>query len=484
MDPHAPGAPPSPTPFSCDTFVAMPDATGGRGVLMGKNSDRPAGDTQPLRYLPRRRPSGQPLQLAYVTVADDHETFAHVGASPYWCWGHELGLNQHGVAIGNEALFTKDLRAAISHMEGGAAPDRGLLGMELVRFGLERGSSARAALDVMTALLERYGQWGSAVPGGDDRDGAYDNSYVIADSAEAWVLETSGRRWAARRVTTGYWAISNQPSIRTRWDAGSDDLVAHAVAQGWWPYGRDRPFDFALAYVDMAKPLQVSQLRVQRSRQLLRDAIEDHGRVVVDDVKRILRDHYEDTFLEGPYFNAALPDFLSICMHDSPAGFTWGNTASSAVFGLPDDGEHLPMLWWTPVTPCTGLYLPVFVHAGAVPATLARGGTAGTVVIPPAQAPEDGYDSGSYWWRFRRLLDWAKGDELGGSFAERQPRIREALDPLERAWAEEAAEVERTAVELRHEGADETAAGLLAKFTERCAGEALDRLDSLCELEA
>lgn len=31
---------------------------------------------------------------------------------------------------------------------------------------------------------------------------------------------------------------------------------------------------------------------------------------------RILRDHYEGTFLGGPYFNAALPDFLTLCMHD------------------------------------------------------------------------------------------------------------------------------------------------------------------------
>ena len=31
-------------------------------------------------------------------------------------------------------------------------------------------------------------------------------------------------------------------------------------------------------------------------------------------MKRILRDHYEDTFLEGPYFNPALPDFLTLCM--------------------------------------------------------------------------------------------------------------------------------------------------------------------------
>ena len=55
-------------------------------------------------------------------------------------------------------------------------------------------------------------------------------------------------------------------------------------------------------------------------------------------MKRIARDHYEDTFLRGPYFDAADPDCLTVCMHNSPADFTWGNTASSCVAVLPAQG--------------------------------------------------------------------------------------------------------------------------------------------------
>lgn len=470
----------APTPFSCDTFVAMPDVTGQSHVLVGKNSDRPELDTEPLRYLPRAsNPDGETLRLAYLEIDQAPETYAHVGASPYWCWGHELGLNEHGVAIGNEAVFTKDLRALIEQTSSGNIVERGLLGMELLRLGLERGATAREALDVMTELLERHGQWGSAVPGADDIEGAYDNSYILADAREAWVLETVGRRWAAKRVTQGYWAISNQLSIRTEWDAASDDLVEYARSQGWWPYGDSKPFDFALSYIDTHKPLQVSHMRVQRSRQMLGDAVRDHGQVRVDDVQRILRDHYEETFLEGPYFNAALPDFLSICMHASPGAFTWGDTASSAAFALPVDEDRLPILWWTPGTPCTGLYIPVFVHAGRLPSMLARAGTAGLKERPPEQAPEDGYDEASYWWQFKQLLRTVKGDDLGGEFAERQPMVREAFNPLERAWAEEAREVERKAVELQRDGAGETAADLLAEFTQRCVDQSMERLRQL-----
>ena len=79
-------------------------------TLLGKNSDRPAREAQPLRYLPGRRGGGR-LRLAYVEIDDVPETIPHLGSSPYWCWGHEIGVNAHGVAIGNEALFTRDVAA-------------------------------------------------------------------------------------------------------------------------------------------------------------------------------------------------------------------------------------------------------------------------------------------------------------------------------------------------------------------------------------
>jgi secernin len=112
-------------PWSCDSFVVLPASSVDGSMLLGKNSDRPVNETQPLRYLPARAPAGgDRLGLAYVEIADDHETLAHVGASPYWCWGHELGLNERGVAIGNEALFTRDLAQHQRAARAGAPPSR------------------------------------------------------------------------------------------------------------------------------------------------------------------------------------------------------------------------------------------------------------------------------------------------------------------------------------------------------------------------
>ena len=69
----------------------------------------------------------------------------------------------------------------------------------LNRLGLERADTAEKALHVITDLLERHGTGGSCME--DNCNFTYHNSFLIADRTEAWVLETSGQRWAAERVT-------------------------------------------------------------------------------------------------------------------------------------------------------------------------------------------------------------------------------------------------------------------------------------------
>jgi secernin len=456
----------------CDTMVALPDVTATRTTILGKNSDRPVFDCQPLVYNPRRAPGpGARLRLAYLEIPDAETSHATLGSSPYWCWGYEEGMNEFGVAIGNEAIFTATWAAAVEEARAGRPPDPGLLGMEVLRLGLERGRTAREALEAMAGLIEEYGQWGSGVPACGHVTGAYDNSYIVADAREAWVLETVGRRWAARRFTSGTAAISNEPTIRDAWDLGSPDLADYAVKQGWWPAEARATLDFARAYVDLRKPLQLSHIRVQRSRELLGEKARDRG-VSPGWVARILRDHYEGTFLAGPYFNAALPDFLTLCMHSHPAGFTWGNTASSAVFILPAAPDRLAQLWWTPLTPCTGCYVPFYVEAGGVPDAVSRAGREGRRVTPPPDARPDAPAPESYWWRFRTLLDVVKGNDTGDAYPRRQPIVRARFDELERAFAAEAEEVERKAAAAKRRGGADEATRALRDFTARCVERA------------
>lgn len=81
-------------------------------------------------------------------------------------------------------------------------------------------------------LLEKHGQGGPCSELDDSH--FYHNSFLIADPNEAWVLETSGKLWAAEKITTGYRNISNGLTITTKIDKHSENLQAKAKVLGLW----------------------------------------------------------------------------------------------------------------------------------------------------------------------------------------------------------------------------------------------------------
>jgi secernin len=449
-----------PRPWSCDTFTVSAAHSRYQATLLGKNSDRPARETQTLRHLPSRRGGGR-LRLAYVEIDDVPETIAHIGSSPYWCWGHEIGINVHGVAIGNEALFTRDVAATAAADRRGDAVQPGILGMELLRLGLERGHTAAQAVTIITDLVARHGQYGAGTVSQDRPAAAYDNSFIVADSTESWVVETTGRRWVTRRVREPFWAVSNEPTLRTDWDEASTDLVAYADEQGW---RSGDPLDFAATFVDPAVPLQVSHVRLQRSRQMLAEAVSAGG-VGFEEARAVLSDHYEGTFLQGPKFNPARPDFHTLCMHAHPSGFTWGNTAASMIAVLPATGR--PYFWWAATTPCTSVYIPV-AATGSVPRVLSAAGTAAGTGPRPEHAVADAPLSGSFWWSFQTLLETVAGDVNGAGYHARQPVVRARFDRLQQQWCKD---VER----LGPDATDEQWRAL----TEECVTQAQVAVDEL-----
>src|SRR5262245_26137856 len=187
-------------------------------MVFAKNSDRPPDEAQVL-LAHRARAAGAALDTQYLRI-DDPGAAALVASHPTWLWGAEHGLNEHGVAIGNEKVWTVD---------DPRAQATGLLGMDLVRLGLERARDADDALAVMTRLLDEHGQGGS---GERDHDAPYFSSFLIADRTDGWVLETSGRTWAARPIGAGA-AISNRLTLDTDWVRASADVAPGQSFDKW-----------------------------------------------------------------------------------------------------------------------------------------------------------------------------------------------------------------------------------------------------------
>jgi secernin len=358
---------------SCDTMVTFTRSPDRRRAIFVKNSDRPGLESQPLTQIPAGvHEPGDTVRCQYLTIPQVPRTLAVLGSRPWWLWGLEHGVNEAGVAIGNEAIYTHD-----------PVPEVGLLGMDLLRLGLERGATAEEAKDVITGLVERYDQGGVAVKGVDRR---YHNSFIIADPAEAWVVETSGRHWAARRTTAGA-VISNLVTIEDDWDECSADIDRYARDMGYWTAPAGSRFDFRAAFEDHESRVWTEQ-RYRVGCGLLAETTEpDLPRMM-----RYLRDH-----LSGGPINGR-PELAerTVCLHPSVVRQTTGSTAASMVVELSAD-DLPPVAWVSMATPCTGVFLPVPVGT-PLPRELATAG----------ERP----DPDSAWWAMRELQYVADRDPV------------------------------------------------------------------------
>ncbi|MBI2823502.1 MAG: peptidase U34 [Planctomycetia bacterium] len=316
----------------CDTLAIVES---GR-VLFGKNSDRDPNEAQLLDWQPRRTHApGALLRCTYIDIPQAAATHAVLLSRPFWMWGAEMGANEHGVVIGNEAVFTRERYAK-----------SGLTGMDLVRLALERADSAARAVETIVALLEEFGQGGGC--GLENRRFTYHNSFILADTRAAFVLETAGRLHAVEEIT-GARSISNGLTIPGFARAHSDTIKTH-----------------------------VSACRARRERtQALAGRAES-----VADVMAILADHGAGH--DEPAYSWLNGAMSSPCMHAGGVTAASQTVASWACELSPRGQSH-----WVTATaaPCVGLFKPVRVDT-----PLALG-----------PSPTDISDEHSLWWRHEQL---------------------------------------------------------------------------------
>ena len=290
----------------CDTLGKRRSGS----VLFAKNSDRSPNEVQIMEYHPGMQGLSGDVKCTYISIPQAEQTYGVLLSRPAWMWGAEMGINQWGLCIGNEAVFTK-----------GAYGKTGLTGMDMVRLTLERSKTAREALDLLIHLLETYGQGGNC---GYDHDFYYDNAFLILDRNDLFVLETAGKQWVYKRCDCA--SISNRLSIGAEGDG----------------YAGGTAYDFKKRHLEpVYSTFSGSAARKQQTGSCLT------GLNTVEDCMAALRQHNApDPFATG--------SVSSVCMHYG--GMVGDHTTASMVVSL-DSGR--PVVWATGCSlPCVSLFKP------------------------------------------------------------------------------------------------------------------------------
>ena len=162
------------------------------GVLFAKNSDRDPNESQVLDWVPAAtHRAGDPLRCTWIDIPQ-------VGAHP---------RHPHLAPVVDVGRRDRHQRARRGHRQRGRVHRPALRGHRPAGHGppaprrSNAPTNAEAAVGVVIELLERHGQGGSCSH--ERPKFTYHNSFLVADGATAFVLETAGRHWATEQVTRG-----------------------------------------------------------------------------------------------------------------------------------------------------------------------------------------------------------------------------------------------------------------------------------------
>lgn len=362
----------------CDSFVALPSATRNRSTLAAKNADCEINEAQAVLRLPRRNyPDGAMLRTTHMVVPQARQTHEVIIDKSFWTWGGEIGLNEHGLAVGNEAIFSR-----------AEEKQDGLITGDLLRLMLERASNCAEALKVFGDVLSRYGQGGNCELRGNSH---FDSSYMLSDRKTAFVIETSGRDWAAREVK-GVGAISNAMTISGDWQRCTIPEID------------GNRTDFASQFENKS---MVAAVGAHKRRQVAYDWLKvREGTIDLGTMAALLRQHPEG-------YDPAIGDVCTnICMHAGPHPNRFWQACGAMIMESTEQGA---MAWVTATSgTCLSVFKPVYF---------------GVPMPDTGPIPTETVTEGSLWWKHEALHRRAMA-----SFGTVGPEIRESFETLEVQW--------------------------------------------------
>jgi dipeptidase len=442
----------------CTTVGAVGAATRDGVTILAKNRDYPADTGQILFFEPDRQyPAGEKVGMQTLTIDQAAETWQLMGfkalddrgkGQKLWRWGLGMGMNRFGVCVANDDATTWD------KAEGDALHDN-----DITRLILERCRTAREAVDLVDRLIAEHGSLIAEI-------------YTVADAREVWIIETTGRHWAAVRITDGVFTRANRfeitepdlPDDSGHFRLGRKELVEFCRANGHY-HEEDGHFSFRLSYDPdyLGKVnLHYNETRYRRALALLEPL---RGQATMETIAAILRDHYEGWLFKAPDGRELRLDAHGTGPHAALGGpffaekptrtICYGSTVGSmiAVVDPKSPPELGGTLWASLYVPCLGVFVPYF------PAAPMR-------LEPGLTRASDRYEPDSLWWQFavvERNLEprWAESAAV-------IHKIRDFWRDFEKGERRKLEKVRSRADKLQREGRGDQARKLLADFSADC----------------
>lgn len=272
-------------------------------------------------------------------------------------------MNEFGLTITSNACKSREDKPKLT--EGG-------IGYWLRRLMIERAVTAKEAVEIGGALIEKYGYASSG------------RTYSIADSYETWMLSVvNGKHWVAQRVADNhvaiipnYYTIQEVDLSNSSFFLGSQDLIDYAIERAWYNPEVDGEFNFRKAYSDQNNLQSKSNkarhwvsLNALSSEQYDIDddfpfSFKPKDKVSLGALFKLLRNHYENTYLDTTQgYETGNPHHqktMTVCSNTNQYGFVsqlrnWLSVEIGSV------------LWIAPRRPCNQTFIPVYSGILSVP---------------------------------------------------------------------------------------------------------------------
>lgn len=315
----------------CDTLAILGNHTQSGQTIFAKNSDREPNEAQVVIRVPALKHNNKHVNCTYISVPQVNQTYEIIISKPYHMWGAEMGCNENGVAIGNEAVFTNIPKKR---------KNTGLTGMDMVRLTLERSKSAKEAVQWIFHWVEVYGQ--DACGGFENKNFFYDNSFLIADQNSVWKVETAGHFAVAGEIDS-FCSISNGLTFER------DFKLMNKPFQNLMKSSPDTGLSFRKRFSDKIYTyLSYSQYRQECT---IKGILHKNPAIQLSHVMDMLRSHETEPF----YPHKA--STRSVCMHATGL-FCPNQTTGSMVVQWRSVGK--PIVWVTGSSfPCLSVFKPL-----------------------------------------------------------------------------------------------------------------------------